>query len=356
LALNCLLDIDLLYGLNKFAFILFALLILLFMVTIHEFGHYIAGKILKFKINEFSVGFGKAIFSKTKKNGEKFSIRIIPLGGYCAFEGEDQVGETENSFNKQKPWKRLIVLFSGVLFNFISAIIFSVLLLSFVGNGVPKVEAVEGINASIIFKDDVILEVNGKKPSFLNGGLAGLTGDIGLEEEVVLLVERTDNGIKQKIEIVVEKYNFEVAGKDVPLFGISTSLIRLNFGEALLEATPFTFEMAWECIEILGKLVVGQYGLKDIGGPITTINVIANASSASFLNVLLLLPLLAVNLAVFNVLPIPALDGARMIFVLIEWIRRKPIKRELEAKIHTIGLIVLFSFVILVDILHLLIY
>ena len=104
----------------QIGYVLLAIVILLFMITIHELGHYTAGKILKFKINEFSVGFGKTLFSKTKKNGEVFSIRLIPLGGYCAFEGEDTANENSDSFNAQAPWKRLIVLFSGAFFNFLS--------------------------------------------------------------------------------------------------------------------------------------------------------------------------------------------------------------------------------------------
>jgi len=100
-------------------YIIIAILVLLLMVLIHELGHYIAGKILKFKINEFSVGFGPKLLQKTKKDGEKISLRVFPLGGYCAFEGEDEEGNSSpNAFNNQKPWKRLIVLFSGAFFNF----------------------------------------------------------------------------------------------------------------------------------------------------------------------------------------------------------------------------------------------
>ena len=111
-------------------YILLAIVVLLFMVMIHELGHYVAGKILKFKINEFSVGFGPKLLQKTKKNGEKITLRALPLGGYCAFEGEDEEGnETPEAFNNQKPWKRLIVLFSGAFFNFLSGIIFSFILL-----------------------------------------------------------------------------------------------------------------------------------------------------------------------------------------------------------------------------------
>ena len=112
-------------GLKYFGFIMLAIAMLLVLVVIHEFGHYTAGKLLKFKINEFSVGFGPKIFQITKKNGELFTLRWLPLGGYCAFEGEDGTSDNPQAFNKQKPWKRLIVLFCGPLFNFLSAFVFS---------------------------------------------------------------------------------------------------------------------------------------------------------------------------------------------------------------------------------------
>ena len=106
-------------------YILLAIVILLLMVMIHETGHYVAGKILKFNIEEFSIGFGPAIFSKKMKSGETFSLRWIPLGGYCAFKGEDEDGnEEEGAFNTFAPWKRLIVLFSGAFLNFVSGILF----------------------------------------------------------------------------------------------------------------------------------------------------------------------------------------------------------------------------------------
>ena len=158
------------------------------------------------------------------------------------------------------------------------------------------------------------------------------------------------------MEVVVQKFAVMENGSEVGKFGLTTSYQKISFGQACLQAVPFSFEMAWECLVILGELLIGKYGLQDIGGPITTIGAMANASSISMLNYLLLIPLIAVNLAVFNLLPIPALDGAKMVFVLIEWIRGKPINRDLENKIHTVGLIILFGFVILVDLLHLFVY
>ena len=140
-------------------YIFIAVLVLLLMVLIHELGHYVAGKILKFKINEFSVGFGPKILQKKKKNGELFSLRAIPLGGYCAFEGETEDGnENPEAFHKQAPWKRLIVLFSGAFFNFLSAIIFSFILLMANGYDLVEVKQIDStsINYEILQENDVI--------------------------------------------------------------------------------------------------------------------------------------------------------------------------------------------------------
>ncbi len=342
-------------ALSTIAYIAVAILVLLLMITIHELGHYTAGKLLKFKINEFSIGFGKAIFKKTRKNGEVFAIRVIPLGGYCAFEGEDTTREDGESFNAQAPWKRLIVLFCGAFFNFLSAIIFNIFLLAIVGNGYVKVSQLDYVSnphLSQLQVGDVITEINGTELSFFNGGLNGLTQDIKGDTDIEVTLVR--NG--ETCNVVIQKYKTIIDGKNAYKFGITPVYQNLSVGNSLLQAVPFTFEMSWECLASFGKLIIGQYGLRDVGGPITTIGAIADASSVSLMNLLLLIPLIAANLAVFNLIPIPALDGSKMVFVLIEWIRGKPINRELEEKIHTVGLFILFGFVIIVDILHLLVF
>lgn len=350
-------------------YILLAILILMVMITIHETGHYLAGKILKFNIEEFSIGMGPKIFSKTMKSGEIFSIRWIPLGGYCAFKGEDEDGkEEEGSFNTFAPWKRVIVLFCGAFFNFLSGIIFTLILLVSVGSGIAKVTDIVATNGNeaVLFENDIILEVDGVAPTFLNGGISGLMADKDVDEDIVLTINR-DGEI---INVTVKKYqkyktdkdgNNILDDKDQPIveskvIGITSEYVKLGFGEALIKCVPYTFNMAWECLKILGQLVTGQLGLDSVGGPITTVQTIATATQTNFKNLILLFPLLAVNLAVFNLLPIPALDGARMVFVFIEWIFRKPVRRDIEAKIHSVGLMVLFAFVIVVDILQLFVF
>ena len=133
---------------NTFFSIIIAILILLVMITVHEFGHYIVGKALKFKINEFSIGMGPAIFKKRKANGEIFAIRVFPLGGYCAFEGEDKDAVAgENVFNSHKPWQRILVLLAGATMNFLLAIIVISVMFASYGRPEYRVDEVQNVSA-----------------------------------------------------------------------------------------------------------------------------------------------------------------------------------------------------------------
>ena len=357
-------------------YILVAILALLLMVMIHEFGHYIAGKLLGFKINEFSVGFGPKIFQKKKKNGELFSLRTIPLGGYCAFEGEDEKSNNPQAFDNQKPWKRLIVLFMGAFFNFLSAIIFSYILL--VSCGYEHVQVKSMTDTSFQYRvanhlevGDRIYGINGTDFDFVSddyfNSLLGdyVRNDLTFEDNmwtsngvdystIPLNVERDGqkivvDGVLQKRMVDGEEVWSFVSG-DTKDFQLQT--YRHGFGEAVGESFTFTWRWAQKICIILGDLFTGQLSIKSLGGPVTTIKVMAETTQQSYSYLLVLLPVIAVNLAVFNLLPIPSLDGARMVFVGIEWIRRKPINRNVEANIHGIGLLLLFGFVIVVDIMQ----
>lgn len=379
--------------LQTVGYLALAVVLLMLMITIHEFGHYITAKILKFKIYEFSIGMGKALYQKKRKSGEVFSIRLVPLGGYCSFgEDDTSLDDTDpDSFNNKAPWKRLIVLFSGAFFNFLSAILFAVILLSLVGYGrvlsvgttflnrdygvkegasetitlteilnenPEKIQA-ENIQDGFIFTDDMYIEsINGKKMNLLPTTGAGTILQKAKEgDEVKLVVIFADkstanvtiNGITERQWAALGN-----AGYALP----PNEHVYHNVGGALLKAVPFSFEIAGMVLKILGQLVTGQLGMNAIGGTMATVSVmgdaIGQALSGGALNAIaqisFLITLISINLAVFNWLPIPSLDGARMVFVIIEWIRKKPINRDLEAKIHMIGIICLIGFVIFADI------
>ena len=368
-----------------FLYILLAIVVLLFMVLVHELGHYIAGKILKFKITEFSIGFGKAIFSHTsKKTGEKFSFRIFPLGGYCSFYGEDEDGKgDEQSFNNQKPWKRIIVFFAGVTMNFITAIIFSWILLCTVGYDVPQiVNFSQEINVGVFEKGDVITHIDGRKIDFAFGeNFVDLINEQKSEaksfyesEDYIagqeyppfsMTVER--NGEVKELMVEVLPYEKTITNDDgttstetVYVMGLESDLVgsacttayKYGFFDGLGRAFPMAFGFAWVVLKSLWLLITFQIPITEMGGTITTIATMAEYTQLNPTNLLIFIPLISANLAVFNILPFPALDGAHVLFTTIEWIRGKPIDRKVENTIHFVGLCVLFAFVIIVDILH----
>ena len=425
-------------------YLLLALLVLLVMVTIHEFGHYIAGKLLKFKINEFSIGFGKSLFSrKSKKTGEVFSIRLIPLGGYCAFEGEEGDSASEGAFNKMAPWKRIIVLIAGPMFNIISAVLFSIILLCAVGYDIPKiteinsvpvviesqtifdvddldqnwdnVKGILSINDSLLgegtlveqtepqylsydikqyvtaknqdpttgtyyikyfkendvkyytarisvdFKtnayksetvgllaDDVVWKVNGENVDFIKNNLLANMIQSADGEQATLTVKR--NG--EYKDIVVDLYKYGVGAKATNVIGVQSTAYQFTFFESVGRCVPFTFGLAYKVLESLWLLITGKLGLDAVGGPLTTITTIATYTQTNLATIFVLLPLIAVNLGVFNLLPIPALDGSKVIFVTIEWIRGKPINPKVENMIYNIGFFILIGLVIIADVYH----
>lgn len=427
---------DISSSLANIGYVILALLVFLFMITIHELGHYTAGKILKFKINEFSIGMGPKILSRTKKNGEVFSLRVLPLGGFCQFEGEDEENPHPQAFNKQKPWKRLIVLFSGAFFNIISAVLIGVVAFSCFGDTVAVVNRVyqysDEHNIELLRPDDIIYKVNGKEV-YIAADLSSYMPKSG--EKVTLTVIRDGqqveladlqsstytityirtilgdyyvddtqvnshklvvgdsiysiNGTYLKSEgqlatilsaVTGDTVNMEILtasgeivryenfSKQVLLSNITTretaysglgisigyDKMIYTFGQSVVRIVPYCFEVAVLVLRTLGGLLTGMVGLEAVGGPITTISLTSQVVASGFGNVLSLIVLISINLAVFNLLPVPALDGCRMIFVLIEWIAGKPINRKVEAWINGIGFIVLIALMVLLEVARLL--
>ncbi len=323
-----------------FLYVLLAIVVLLFMVLVHELGHYIAGKILKFKIEEFSIGFGKALFSHTSKKGEKFSIRIFPLGGYCAFkgEGDDEEHPDKEAYNAQKPWKRIIVFLAGVTMNFLTAVVFSLILLCTVGYDIKVVTnnqiTVNGPNneqisyTSTLQNGDVVLSVDGTKVDFAFGEqFADLVakqqqkakqwvengGNID-DFSIKMVVRRNgkDEEISAKMfEVVEYKEDGQTIASQKYLLGINYSNYVFSFAEALGRCWVMAFGLAWIVLKSLWLLITFQLDFSAIGGPISTITTIASYSQMSLLNLLILIPAISANLAVFNLLPIPAMDKGK---------------------------------------------
>ena len=392
-------------GLKIAGGVVLAVVMLLVMVTVHEFGHYVAGKILGFKINEFSVGFGPAIFKRrSKKSGELFALRVVPLGGYCAFDGEDDGETAENfpqepfeetqeekkeqtpekepsdeypepkgvKFNDQKPWKRIIVLLAGATMNYLLAL---VLLLIMVGSyGVPMCIALpvgytDGMavertewESETLGDRDIIVGMNGEKIKMPTDIIDALEGKKAGEEITVTVLRYKDEKAgwqERKVShMLLADAKFKNMAdvekiKDVVGFEIYTTALKRGFFETVGGAFDYSLQMGGSIFKTLGQLLTGKLGVNSLGGPVTTISQTAQAATVSAFSFLYISAFIGVNLAVFNLLPIPALDGSKIVFCIIEWIRKKPVNRNVENWLHFIGIILLFGFAILVDLLQL---
>lgn len=384
--------------------------ILLAMVTVHEFGHYIVGKLLKFKITEFSVGFGPAIFKKrSKKTGELFALRAVPLGGYCAFDGEDEFEEeTENrqaeqkddvseaseypepkgeKFNDQAPWKRILVLIAGATMNYLLALLLIVIMFAGIGRPVYKVikyePTAESSETAIttyhegLKTGDLLLKINGKTIYQITDCLDELNGK-KQGETVVLLISRDGKEQEIKIELYEDAsvknlsdntslfYSLGIACREEVVNDDGETVIKTTRGGAIYaeayetgffpsigHSFVYSFKIGGTVLRSLGELLTGKLAISAMGGPVTTISLTAQAATSGLMSFLNIAAFIGVNLAVFNLLPVPALDGCKVIFCLIEWIRKKPVNRKVETIINLVGIIFLFGFAILVDLLQL---
>lgn len=361
-----------------------AILILLAMITVHEFGHYVAGKIFKFKINEFAIGFGPALFKKTKKNGEVFSVRILPLGGYCAFEGEDDENPHPAAFNNKKPWQRIIVLFAGAFMNYLLALV--LIISSFLACGQLLLMTYRVDDSDVTYTqelpvnglsfqdEDIIIKCEGKNiylTSDLMSALEGRSeGDkvnftvsrrVGEERKVtdISVVLRSDASFENLTDtnalwsaLGIEK-QYSEDGQNFAYLVASASYKGFGFFETVGRSFVYSFQIGGTIFKVLGQLLTGDLGLSAFGGPITTIKLTSEIASRGVQSFLEIAAFIGVNLAVFNLLPIPALDGSKIVFTAIEWVRGKPLNRKVEAVIHAVGFVLLLGFAVLVDILQL---
>ena len=364
-------------------YILVALFCLMLMVILHELGHYTFGKIFKFKITEFSIGFGPKIFSKTnKKSGEVFSIRPFPFGGFCAFGGEDEESKDPHDFNNRPIWQRIIVLFAGAGFNFLSAFIVITIFFSAYGEYFPvvgevyqHVEYVDEDTYQVIedsqqlLKGDVIISVNGKNAySLLEynhlGELIANSGDnltlvvVRGGEKKTLKVQKqyylshSDSGKKDEDgNIIYDESVSKSKGLGMALGSFSAQ--KLSFGKALGHGAAFGYDVLRVTGKSLKQLFSGSVSVsQSMGGTATAIFSLAQLVQAGIPAIIYGFCILSVSIGIMNVMPLPALDGARIVFAIIEAIRRKPINRKIEGTVHFVGLIVLLALAILLDIVH----
>lgn len=325
---------------TTFLSILAALLVLSVFVVVHELGHFVAGRLLGFTVLEFAVGMGPAILKK-EKNGITYSLRAFPIGGMCRFYGEDEEAKDGRSFASHPVWKRIIVVAAGPVMNILTAILFAVVSLMSYGVyvDVPTVQELSSETAPAavagIEPGDVLYAINGDVIESYEETSELILGASGAE--MTITVQRDG----KLVDLIVRDFYNEAEGRN--LIGITYGYGRERYG--LFKAIGSSFRYVWdifvEMARFIGSIFTQGVQAGDVVGPVGTVTIIGQAVRTGFETVLYLAVLISVNLAFMNLLPLPALDGGRLVFLVIEAIRRKPVPPEKEGMVHFAGLVLL---------------
>ena len=346
-------------------YILLAILMFSFLIFIHELGHFTTAKLFGVQVNEFSMFMGPALWKKQK--GETlYAIRTIPIGGYCAMEGEDGESDNPRAFGRAKWWKKLIILVAGAAMNFLAGFLIFWGLVALTGNyenlPVPVISqfyegnTIEGADG--LQEGDEILSIDGEKvyitsniSLLLNLNRSGIPG--------VHDIEILRGGERLMLEnFTMEKAVIETEYGPQEMYGMMLSTVPRTFTGALRYAWNVTVDTVRMVRISLEMLIDGTAGFKDVGGPVMIVQAMSQtaehsgSTSAAMLNVLYFCAFIAVNLAVMNLLPIPALDGGRAVCVVLttawEGLTHKKIDPKYEGYLHMAGMFVLLAVMALV--------
>ena len=330
--------------------IVFAILLFSFLIFIHELGHFVAAKASNVRVNEFSMFMGPAIFKK-QVGDTLYAIRCIPIGGYCAMEGENEDTDDPHSFQKAAWWKRLIILVAGSFMNFVTGVVLIAIVLSFSkGYTDTKLISLEP-NSSMAVADGLQA---GDRILSLNGTKVDIYSDLALETHFLqdgrydVTVERDGQKLKlQDVPFVRRDFSDGYGAR----FGMSFGVEKTTFKSVVRQLWPETRYQIKSVFLGLKMLFSGQAGVQDMAGPVGIVQIMSETVDstdgvrAQILTSLSFGAMIAINLALMNMLPIPALDGGRVLGLLltcaIEKITRKKLDAKYEGYIHGIGMILL---------------
>ncbi len=307
-------------------------------VLAHEFGHFITARMNGIKIHEFSLGMGPAVL---KKQGPEtlYSVRALPIGGYVKMEGEDGESDDPRSFVQKKPWQRLIVLAAGATMNFILAYVLLVIIIFSMGypsNTVDQVLENSPAEAAGMTSGDTIVKINEEKIDSWEAIVENINNSEGqlLNIEVLRDNKIVDIEVKPALDPADSVYRVGISPLAVKQIGKSIPLAGKQFSTFFMGIFQFFSQLGSGNVQ--GEVV----------GPVGIVNVIGQASRAGFLNLLFIAAYISINLGIVNLLPFPALDGGRIVFVVIEMIIGRPIDREKEGYVHFVGFAILMALMV----------
>lgn len=350
--------------------IISAIIVFGLLIGVHEAGHLIAAKSVGVTVFEFAIGMGPKLFSFTK-GGTKYSLRLLPIGGYCKMDGEDEHSENKGALCNKTVWQRLIVVASGAIMNIILGFLIYIVCTSVYS---PSI----GVNT--------VESVIPKSPAYLAGIQAGdkvveiddanvyTPSDINFEiykqgnQEFEITFKRDGEKYRKMIKpaLYIGEYETEDGKAGGGFFADESTPeeIKNNYGRYIMgitfsnvEKTPLqviksALYQSRSTVRVvfysLKMLITGQVGMNDVSGPVGIVEQIGTSAKSGLLSLLMLVALITINLGIFNLLPVPALDGGRIFFLIVELIRRKPIPPEKEGVVHFVGLALLLIFMLVV--------
>ncbi len=330
--------------------VLVAILFFGIIIMVHEAGHFTFAKLFGVRVNEFSMGMGPKIISR-KKGETAYSWRLFPIGGYVSMEGEDEDSDDERAFGKKPCWQRIIIVAAGAVVNIIIGLIIICVILS------VNSDELSGTTYVNYFLPESQTEKQQKKITEFEGLKSGdkikkIDGkNVFYYEDIYYLASRDFDG-DGKFTATVERKGEKVTVENVST-DIITRMIIVGVKTTPLTIVKDTFkESVCICRMVylsLFDMITGKYSVKDISGPIGVVDVVSQTAEASseahdYTGLFKILALITINIGIMNLLPIPALDGGRLFFLIIELIRRKPVNQKYEAMIHGTGLIILLLF------------
>ncbi len=331
--------------------IVITLLVFGFLIFIHEFGHFITARIFGVTVKEFSIGMGpKLMWYESKKNGTVYSLSMLPIGGYVAMAGEDEESDDPNSFDKKPAWQRFIITIAGASVNIIAGFLAMIILTAFITIGGTTVanfmEPEQGVLSTSeqgLMAGDKIIKV-GDRTVTIADELAYEILHNGHEPIDLTVIRNGETVVLTDIVFPKQTESGQTMGSmDFRIYAIEKDFlttISYSFTRSCL-----IVRMVWES---LFDLITGRFTFEAVSGPVGIGSTIGEAAAAGPTSLLYIVVLISINLGVMNLLPIPALDGGRLLTILIEMVTRKKLPKNIEAAINGIGLLVLLGLSLLI--------
>lgn len=319
--------------------IIIAILFFELIIIVHEGGHYVAARLMKIKVNEFAIGMGPKIFS-FERGGTKYSLRWILFGGYCQMEGESEDSDSDGSFSNKKVIQRIFVVVAGAVMNLILGFVIVAILVSSQNLiGTPTIAQFEdnATSASVLQAGDTIKSIDGMRVYTATDVSTGLTRSA--DDTIDIVVDRDGRTESLSVRFDTEEYEgTEYIKMDFWLYGTKKT------ASSVLKSSAMEWVSYARMVFLsVHDMLTGRYGVKDLSGPVGAVSVISDAVKYSAFSMLRIMALLTINIGLFNLFPIPALDGWRLFLLIFEGIFRKKLPQKFEWVINAAGLAILLG-------------